>query len=87
MRWIIYFSLGVVAHIDYWKLPVDLQWWRFWTDVLLWPFIMLWDWPKLASALPLALQNGIGHLIGLILLFAIIAAFGRGMAKRGRGER
>lgn len=75
MLWIVYFLLGVAAHFYYWKLPIDLHWWRFWADVILWPYIMLWDWPKLASNLPQDALQGIGYVFGLICIFVVIKTF------------
>jgi hypothetical protein len=76
VRWAVYFLLGVAAHHFYWKLPVDLQSLqsgRFWADIILWPFIMLWDWPKLLSYLSRDSQEGIGYLIGLIFLGVLLS--------------
>jgi hypothetical protein len=75
VRWVVYFLLGGAAHLYYWKLPIDLHWWRFWADVTLWPFIMLWDWPKAASYLPQDAQQGIGYLFGLIMIFIVVTIF------------
>jgi hypothetical protein len=84
--WALYFLIGGIIHVYYYSLPIRFYLGRFWLDVTLWPFVMLWDWPKAAAHLPEEALSGIGYVVGLVFILVIIAAIGRAYARRSRGE-
>jgi hypothetical protein len=68
IRWIVYCLIGVVLHKYYWQLPIILDWGRFWLDVVLWPFVIIWDWPSFAAHLSPETLKAMGPLFALAMI-------------------
>ncbi len=85
-RYLIYFGIGLFVHVRYWQMPLDLHDWRLWADVALWPFVLLWDWPKLLAYLPNVWTEGLGYLIGVIFVFAILRGISEGIRRKRNGD-
>ena len=79
MRWLIYCGIGVWVHQAYWQMPLDPKDPLFWLDVFLWPFGLLYHWPLLLQYLPRDALEGLGTLIGVVILFWLVHRVAVGM--------